>query len=104
MELFLLLLDLQSKNYFYKNFLTFKNESKTGFENRKLNYFKFASDVFRCSYWSGDTAHKMYSAVHRTAQDFKLMQWDGWVGNYSENNATSWLHLASLNLPDSQLS
>ena len=26
------------------------------------------------------------------------------VGNYSENNATSWLHLASWNLPDSQLS
>ena len=25
-------------------------------------------------------------------------------GNYSDNNATSWLHLASWNLPDSQLS
>ena len=24
-------------------------------------------------------------------------------GNYSDNNATSWLHLASWNLPDSQL-
>ena len=38
MELFLLLPDLQSKNFFYKKFLTFKNESKTGFENRKWNY------------------------------------------------------------------
>ena len=26
------------KNFFYKKFLTFKNESKTGFENRKYNY------------------------------------------------------------------
>ena len=34
MELFLLLPDLQSKNFFYKKFLTFQNESKTGFENR----------------------------------------------------------------------
>ena len=31
MELFLLLPDLQSKNFFYKKFLTFRNESKTGF-------------------------------------------------------------------------
>ena len=37
MELFLLLSDLQSKNLFYKKFLAFKNESKTGFENRKWN-------------------------------------------------------------------
>ena len=29
MELFLLLPDLQSKNFFYKKFLTFQNESKT---------------------------------------------------------------------------
>ena len=35
MELFLLLPDLQSKNFFNKKFLPFKNESKTGFENRK---------------------------------------------------------------------
>ena len=28
----------------------------------------------------------------------------GWVGNYSENNATLWLHLTSWNLSDSQLS
>ena len=35
MELFLLLPDLQSKNIFYKKFPTFKNESKTDFENRK---------------------------------------------------------------------
>ena len=35
MELFLLLPDLQSKNFFYKKFLTLKNESKTGFENRE---------------------------------------------------------------------
>ena len=38
MELFLLLPDLQSKNFFYKKFLTFKNKSKTGFENRKWNF------------------------------------------------------------------
>ena len=30
--------DLWSKNFFYKMFLTFTNKSKTGFENRKLNY------------------------------------------------------------------
>ena len=43
-----------------------------------------------------------------------LRRWDGSVGcgfyvvggwvYYSDNNATSWLHLASWNLPDSQLS
>ena len=38
MKLFLLLPDLQSKNFFYKKFLTLQNESKTGFGNRKLNY------------------------------------------------------------------
>ena len=38
MELFLLLPDLQSKNVFYKKLLTFQNESKTSFENRKKNY------------------------------------------------------------------
>ena len=38
MEFFLLLPDLQSKNFFYKKFLTFNNESKTGFENRKWNH------------------------------------------------------------------
>ena len=35
MELFLLLPDLQSKNFFYKKFLTFEKESKTGFKKRK---------------------------------------------------------------------
>ena len=52
-------------------------------------------EIPRCSYWGGDTA-----------QISKLMRWDGWVGGwvyYSDNNATSWLHLASWNLPDSQL-
>ena len=38
MELLLLLSELQSKKFFYKMFLTFTNESKTGFENRKWNY------------------------------------------------------------------
>ena len=28
----------------------------------------------------------------------------GWVGGFHENNATLWLHLASWNLPDSQIS
>ena len=37
LELFLLLPDLRSKNFFYKMFLTFTNESKTGFENRIEN-------------------------------------------------------------------
>ena len=41
MELILLFHDLQSKNLFYKMFLTFTNESKTGFENRKWNYFSY---------------------------------------------------------------
>ena len=31
----LLLPELQSKSFFYKMFLTFPNESKIGFENRK---------------------------------------------------------------------
>ena len=35
MEFILLLSDLQSKNLFYKKFLAFENELKTGFENRK---------------------------------------------------------------------
>ena len=38
MELFLLLTEIQSKNLFYKMFLTFDNESKIGFKNRKWNY------------------------------------------------------------------
>ena len=38
MELFLLFPDLRLKNFFYKMFLNFTNEFKTGFENRKLNY------------------------------------------------------------------
>ena len=38
MELFLLLSDLRSKNFFYKMFLNFINEFKAGFENRKWNY------------------------------------------------------------------
>ena len=33
--------DLWSKSFFYKMFLTFTNKSKTGFENRKLNYFSY---------------------------------------------------------------
>ena len=39
MELFLLLPEFQSKNFFYKMFLAFDNESQIGFENRKENYF-----------------------------------------------------------------
>ena len=35
MELFLILPELQSKNFFYKIFLTFDNESKIGFKNMK---------------------------------------------------------------------
>ena len=38
MELFLLLLELQSKSLFNKMFLAFTNKSMTGFENRKWNY------------------------------------------------------------------
>jgi len=38
MELFLPLPDLLSNRFFYKKFPIFKNESKTGFENRKENY------------------------------------------------------------------
>ena len=38
MELFILLPDLQSKNFFYKLFLNFINKSKAAFENRKWNY------------------------------------------------------------------
>ena len=37
MELFLLLPELQLKSFFDKMFLTYPNESKIGFENRKWN-------------------------------------------------------------------
>ena len=40
MDLFLLLPDLQSKNFFYKKFLTFKNESKTGFWKQEIELSK----------------------------------------------------------------
>ena len=38
MELFLLIPDLQLKNFIYKMFLNFIKEFKAGFENRKWNY------------------------------------------------------------------
>ena len=38
MELFFLLPDLQSKNFFYKMFLIYTKEFKIGFQNRKWNY------------------------------------------------------------------
>ena len=41
MELFLLLRDLKSKNFFYKKFLNFIIEYKAGFSNRKWNYFSY---------------------------------------------------------------
>ena len=37
MELFLLFMDLQSKNFFYKMFLNFINKFKAAFKNRKWN-------------------------------------------------------------------
>ena len=46
MELFLLFPDLQSKNFFYKKFVTFQNESKNGFDNRKWNYPNRKWDYF----------------------------------------------------------
>ena len=39
MELFLLLPDLRSKNFFYKMVQTFTNKFKTDLENWKGNYF-----------------------------------------------------------------
>ena len=38
MELFLLLTELQLRNFFYNMFLTFPNDDKTCFVNRKWNY------------------------------------------------------------------
>ena len=38
MELFLLFPDFRLKNFLYKMFLSFNNDTKTGFENRKCNY------------------------------------------------------------------
>ena len=38
MKIFLLLLHIQSENFFHKMILTFENEFKTGFENMKWNY------------------------------------------------------------------
>ena len=45
MELFLLLPEIQSKNVFYKMFLTYTSESKTDFENRNWNYFDNAAKI-----------------------------------------------------------
>ena len=45
MELFLLLPELQSKNVFYKMFLTYTSESKTDFENSNWNYFDNAAKI-----------------------------------------------------------
>ena len=38
MELFVLFSEFRWKNFFYKMLLTFNNDIKTSFENRKLNY------------------------------------------------------------------
>ena len=46
MELFLLLPDLQSISFFYKKFLSFKNESKTGFEKQEIELSKQEMKLF----------------------------------------------------------
>ena len=46
MELFLLFSQLWLKNFFYKMFLNFANEFKTGFENRKWNYPNKKMELF----------------------------------------------------------
>ena len=58
MELFILLSDPQLNKLFYKKFLTFKNEPKTGFENRKWkypnrkwNYFSYFLTINQNSYF-----------------------------------------------------
>ena len=66
--------------------------------------------------WGHCTGREQLGWGHRTTckaefQDFTTYPaggWmDGWVAGWpviAGNNATSWLHLASWNLPDSQLS
>ena len=49
--------------------------------------------------WGHRTRSKMFETTNTMG---RVGGW--WVGNYSDNNAFLWLHLASWNLPDSQLS
>ena len=78
--------------------------------------------VVRCSNLGGDTAqnsrteggtpHKRIEQMKKTGGDTAQVlrvggRVGGWPGGrvvYQSNNATLWLHLASWNLPDSQLS
>ena len=53
MELFLLFPDFRLKNFFYKMFLSFNNDTKTGFENRKWNYPNRKWNYFRNQNFSG---------------------------------------------------
>ena len=63
------------------------------------SHIKMCSDIHT---WVGTPHMKMCSDVLIEGYNMivKLMRWDGWVvggwlGNYSENNATLWLHLTS---------
>ena len=70
--------------------------------------------VVRCSNLGGDTAqnsrteggtpHKRIEQMKKTGGDTaQVLRVGGWVV-YQSNNATLWLHLASWNFPNSQLS
>merc|ERR1712240_90358 len=52
-KLFLLFPDFRLNNFFYKMFLSFNNDSKTGFENRKWNYPNRKWNYFRNQNFSG---------------------------------------------------
>ena len=62
MELFLLFPDLWSKNFFYKKFLTFTMESKTGVENRLMELSKQEMELFLLfpDHWSNNFFYKMF--------------------------------------------
>ena len=52
--LFLLFPDFRLKNFFYKMFLSFNNDTKNGFENRKWNYCSYFNlhNVVNCVFFN----------------------------------------------------
>ena len=65
-------------------------QNRVGTPHRPIGVF---NQMFKLGW-----GHRIRSRMFETTNTM------GRVGNYSDNNATLWLHLASWNLPDSQLS
>ena len=80
MKLFLLLPDLQSKNFFYKIFLTSTKESKTGLENRKWNYPNRKWNYF--SYFLSSKKKTFYKMLLLTSFENKKWNYSNRKWNY----------------------